>query len=67
MMVWMATKGFIRDFAISFSSHLNKVIKAQIEEVKQICLSQETELKKKFSTFLESELKSFRSKLNDLL
>lgn len=67
MMVWMATKGFIRDFVISFSSHLNKVRKAQIEELEQICLSKETELKKKFSKSVESALKSSRSKLNDLL
>lgn len=53
MMVWRATKGFIRDFVI-FSSHLNKVRKAQIEELEQSCFSQEAELKKKFSRSVES-------------
>lgn len=48
MMVWMATKGFIRDFVISFSSHLNKVRKSQIEELEQICLSQEKDSQDQF-------------------
>lgn len=67
MIVWMATKSFIRDFSISFSSHLNKVRKAQIEELEKVCLSQLRELTKKFSKAVESELKSSRFKLHDLL
>lgn len=65
--VWMATKGFIRSFCISFSSHLNKVRTQRVKMLEQQCDILEGQLKKTYSRSVEHRLTAAKHELNDLL
>jgi len=63
--VWMATKGFIRDFTTVYASHMKKVRNLRIKELEEKCL--EMALKRNYSNTVSDELQVVRQKLNDLL
>lgn len=67
VLVWMATKGFIRNFSLSFSSHLNKVRTQKTNMLEQQCQLLEQQLKSNYSQSVEDSLMAVKVELNDLL
>lgn len=65
--VWMATKGFIRSFCISFSSNLNKVRNQRVKILEQRCNILEGQLKTCYSRSVENSLTAAKHELNDIL
>ena len=65
--MWMATKGFIRDFTTSYASHMKKVRNLRTKELEEKCLCLERALKKNYSNTVSDELQVVRQELNDLL
>lgn len=55
-LVWMATKGFIRDFTTSYASHMKKVRNLKIKESEEKCLCLERALKRNYSNTVSDEL-----------
>lgn len=66
-LVWMATKGFIRDFTTSYASHMKMVRNFKIKELEEKCLCLERALKRSYSTTISDKLQVVRQELNDLL
>lgn len=67
MFVWMAIKGFIRNFTSTFASNLKKTRNKQINSLEKQCQLLEQNLKRKYSTTTDTNLKLCKSELNDLL
>ena len=65
--IWMATKGYIRDFTSFYASHLKKERNRRICELERQCHILETRLKGKYSKLVEKELRGVRLELNDML
>lgn len=65
--VWMATKGLIRDFTISYMSHLKKARNLRVKELEEKCLCLEKTRKERYSSTVKEELQVTRQELNDLL
>lgn len=65
--VWASVKGFIRNNAISFSSHLHRSRLQNISLLEQQCKDLEELLKGCYSITAENELKTKQAELGDLL
>lgn len=67
MFVWAAVKGFLRDNAISFCTHLKKIKEKQIKGLELECHNLEQELNSNYSEQKDISLKLKQSELNDLI
>lgn len=65
--VWAAIKGFLRNYAIGFSSHLHRNRLQKISNLEEQCKNLENALKINYTVTRENELKTKQSELNDLL
>lgn len=64
---WAAIKGFLRNNAIGYSSHIHKNRLQKISTLENQCQALEKDLKRDYSITKENELKLKQAELNDLL